>query len=341
MEKEMIIKILQSAGINFPVILDWGGCINRLPTLIVDPGQTTEAVRLLSTPNSCAIDEFAKDNEIRELLAENRSANVIIPYSGQKGDRIIKVICSLIRTREISALPILITEKPYVEDPEGLQFFIFISGKMSGITIDWSMVVPPVGSLPVVREKYMESVATAENNEEGFWIAAACFMFPRIGRTHEYELILETAKQMVETDENCRETDDLSEEFIEVLNKWQNETRFNSVYELPYLEKTAIANIEGSVFYDAEHLYIPEILFKEICKLLLSYVPIGVLKHRISEDGILKVDKSGGYTVKRTYYNEAEDRLTMRVMRFDRSRTNELGEMDFVTACEMRKEIHI
>ena len=340
MDTEKIIKVLLSGAINYPVISDWGGCINKLPTLIVDPGQTTEAVRLLSTPNSIAIDEFTKEDRIRDILSTRRSACVIIPYSGQKGDKIIRVICSLIRTREISALPILITEKPYVEDPEGMQFFIFISGKMSGMTIDWSMVVPPLGSLPVVREKYVESVVTVTSIEEGFWTAAACFMFPHIGNP-DYEMILETAKQMVETDENCRETDDLSEEFIEVLNKWQNETRFNSVYELPYLEKTAIANIEGSVFYDAEHLYIPEILFKEICKPLLSYVPIGVLKHRISEDGILKVDKSGGYTVKRTYYNEAEDRLTMRVMRFDRSRTNELGEMDFVTACEMRKEIHI
>ena len=332
-----VLKILMSAGVNYPVLSDLGFSMNRVPTLIVDPGQTVEAVRLLSSPNSCPVDEYAQENRIREALVSTHSSYVIIPYSGQKGGRIISILCSILRTGTVNALPMLVTEKPFVDDPENSQFFVFSSDSLSGYSLTWDSVVPPQNSLPVVYEKCIEAVNGTASPEERFWLAAACFLFPLLDQG-EYEETLDTAKQMVEMDESCRESDDICNEFLELMNEWQKKERFNAVFELPYPGDSAIGNKESSIFFDEESFYLHETLFKKICQPLFKYIPLRILKSRLQESDILKVDRSGGYTVKRTYYDDDNVRKSMRLMRFDRNNTKAVGNLDLVTACELRKE---
>lgn len=334
---ECIFYLILAAGINYPIWKEKGYILNRVLTLVVNSGETSQVIKILSTPHSYVLDEFAREDQIREALEYTHSAYVIIPYSdSERARRVRQLLCASIRTGKMNAMPILVSEKPFIEDVEYESFFVFAEDGLSDINMDWKNVIPSFGKLPVMYDKMQKYCVKAESQIEKFWTACACCMFS----TAEFPELLKMAHQIAEFDENCRETHDLSEAFVEAIYDWQSEQMFCNIYELPYLEEDAVQKMKekSAVFYDTEYVFFPEKLFKAAVVPLMNYVPMGILKQHLCDDGILIVDRAGGYTVKKTFYDEENKRQNMRVMRFKRDRINVLGEIDFVMACEVRKE---
>ena len=344
MEVISILLLVLAAGINYPVLADFGIILGQLLTLVVDSGQTDIAVKALSTPGSCKLDEFARRDRIQEALTTTHSAFVIIPYLGRKGRTFIEELITIVRTEPITAIPVLVTEKTFVEDPDNLQFFAFISGDLSIVYVtgkfpDWRSVVPPAEMLPVVDEKIKELVISELSPTARFWTAAACFIYPSQKQNEgSFDSILNVVRQMLEFDENCRETKGLANQFVEELYVWRRKTNFTSVYALSSLETEEIVKKGDSVFYDKDNLYIPEKLFKVICSPICELVPIGVIKQCLRDEGLLLVDRSRGYTVKRTYHLPDGKCGQTRLMRFSRNKAKKTGALDFIDECKARKD---
>lgn len=347
MKNLMILMIVKALGVNFPVLRELGFYMQKIITLVVPRGETKNVISILSSYGCIKLDEFAKQKQIREAFCETHSAFIIFPYKySQRCNKILDLVFSILKAGEVDgkildALPIFITEDNVIQDNEDQMFLIYCEKEeFSQIKIPMENVVPEAKNLPLIEDKIKNYIIKAESKEEKILIAAICFLYPMIEEYQDYkfEKFIEMAYEMVQVDEDVRDTQDLKEYFIESFLNWQQLNQFSGVYELHSYKKDI--SDKKVILYDQDYLYISEEMFKRICKPILEIIPISVMKTYLKEEGILLTNNNSlkGYTVKISIRSKENGDITrVRRMKFDRAKLHRDGDMDIIDICKARE----
>ena len=96
-------------------------------------------------------------------------------------------------------------------------------------------------------------------------------------------------------------------------------------------------NLDQSILYDANFLYMPEYIFNQIIRPLKTQISSLEIKRILKEEGILICQKSEDYTVN-LLLNPSEELGKHRYYRIDRQMIKKPGELDIVELCSLYKD---
>lgn len=343
----MICRIIKSLATNYPILLDTGYGFEKLLVLVVRPGEMGIIMKALSDNNPLMIQEsMVKGQAITSLLAEN-SKPVFYPYTpSAKRRELLEVLKLLMKTgivenQNVSAMPILISEGIPPDIDLSDCFSIYFNGGLRGIVIQSREVVPADDQVPVVLDKIKDFAENAQTQEEKSLKAAACFLYPILkdgNAEKDLSEYLDLVAELTISDDENQDTNNLGENFLRELYRWQEASEFSNVYELPNLGMEATKDLEHVMFYDEQFIYIKDALFKEILGTLLKIFSVDALKNSLVQEKILCPSQAKSYTVKVGYYNVAGEFCRIRMLRFDRNRLRMAGELDFIELCIDRRK---
>lgn len=337
-----ILMILKSLAANYPIMYSLGARFTKLLVLFVDPGQTHNAVRTLSTFGVCALNEYMKPAEAETQLKNANSEFVIFPYSGRKKAKVLlDYLLSYVKNVSIAnesaaVLPIVITEIGFIDDGELDMFFVHLEGSLDNYDIPLGEIVPQDNCLPMIGEQINNLSQNFLNSEEYTLTLAVCFLFLtfRGGRSEtEWNVLLRTAHFLAVKDENSHMLDDIGEVFIDALYNWQRNEKFSEIYKLPNLDRHITKRLNQVLLFNTKYVFIPETIFRSICTPLLETFSINTIKSGLVESEILLPESKRTYSAKFGFYNDTGYYNRARALRLDKMRLNRTGELDFVDAC--------
>ena len=345
MNKE-ILTLLCSIKENFPIMREWKIVTDRIPMLIVDDGKMGAAIRALASDRSEIVREYMKISTIKEKLENTNSDFVFYPYEQTKRGRdFLDFLIAQVKAGEFSdlvlnAMLLVITEGMPLECDLDDVFFICLEGDFDSIT-DVGAVVPPDDQLTVVADQIRHIIKGQHSQEERFFLAAACFVYPYFaGMSCEegYRNLLSCALELVVRDAENHDTEGLSDEFRKCLDGWCEKSAFINIFPLPNLDYLAEAKMDCALFYDENSVYMSDACFKRISAPLLKIFGSNFLKMSLGKENILYMRSAKTYTSKMKYYDETNTYKRKDMLRFNREKLSSIGDMDFITKCKMKGE---
>lgn len=347
-DKETIILLLiMSLSVNYPILRDIGLALSKVLFLVTGKGRDTAVIRALTGEKESGTDSLMNLKELKKIMSEADSEILIHHYFPSKqGDEILKIFACAAKTgmvagNKISAVPIVVSE----EVPLGWNlddfFIIYLDEKLTDGKLDFLWAVPPDDQISVVFDKIRAVVDTEETQEKRALLAAACFLYPRLviaGRDDVFNGVLSCVLDLIELDDNAHDVNGLEDAIIKELYRWQGDTGFCNVSELPYLEMEVQKNLDQYMLFDEMFIYITEGLFRIIMEALLKTFSTGILKKALAEAGILCPNSTNTYSVKVGYYDLIGQYHRERMLRLKRSRLSVVGELEFIERCIDAKE---
>lgn len=330
--------ILISLAVNYPVLKEYGMELSKPLLIIVDKGQMKTAIDILSEKDTQKLNTSIKKGELVKIMTETNSDFVVYPYiQSKESDKFLSTINDIVLTSEIdgnkiNAMPVIISENfPCGYDIENF-FTVCIEGNLEDIQVDKMVVVPPEKYLPTILSQIDNEIINSNSfsHDKKVLMAAVYFLYPNLkNKIDDYKNL---AELLIEENNNNYYTNSLEYFFIEELFKWQKSTAFHNISQLPYPENNALENIEGTIFFDEDYVYMHENIFKKITEKFKNIININRLKKKLDDEGILYKENTNTYTVKMCYYkDEMLDRK--RMLRFYRSKLYK-KEVGFIETCQ-------
>lgn len=345
-KSEKTLQILKLLAINIPVISDWNYNFSKLLVINVPPGCTSELIDNLYIYGSHTLDEHMKKEKLATIIKKTNSAFLFVPYTGtRKNIEIIEMLQTVWITgrldeQPISALPVIISEEPYVEDLSQKMFFVLLTETFENvkpnITFDY---IPNEKDLSLIRDVLERNINSAESREGKAMIAACCFLYPYFESDERNEALanyIECVQELEAMDDGYHDAQDLTTIFVKTFNQWLEEENFQKVFELPEVKSKVLSTIDDSLFFDDEFLYISEKLFKKIVINISDVIPINTFKRGLIEGPL--IGSTGNYTRKISVLTEDGKWRRIRLMKFKRSELYEIGDLDVIDQCLRRKE---
>ena len=322
-KQQMICRIIKSLAVNYPILLAAGCGFEKLLMLIIRQGEMGAIISVLGGDNPQLIHNDMTSRKISQILTLNNSVAIFYPYSPDgKSQGIVRQLSIVMKTgtlerQKILTLPIIISEGVPLNIDMSECFSIYFNGGLKNI----------VGT------------GRTEIQEERALKAAVSFLYPILEETEEgIAEYLKVVEDLVFSDDENQDTNNLGESFLRELYKWQDEKTFHRAYELPCLGTEATKSFEQVILYDEQFIFMKDSLFKEISENLLRVISMDILKNSLRQEKILCPGQTKTYTVKVNYYNVAGEFNRVRMLRFDRSRLKIVGEIDFIEFCTDGKE---
>lgn len=344
-KQQMICRIIKSLAVNYPILLAAGCGFEKLLMLIIRQGEMGAIISVLDGDNPQLIHNDMTSRKISQILTLNNSVAIFYPYSPDgKSQGIVRQLSIVMKTgtlerQKILTLPIIISEGVPLNIDMSECFSIYFNGGLKNIVDQELDVVPPDSQVPVVLDRIKEYTGGTQIQEERALKAAVSFLYPILEETEEgIAEYLKVVEDLVFSDDENQDTNNLGESFLRELYKWQDEKAFHRAYELPCLGTEVTKSFEQVILYDEQFIFMKDSLFKEISENLLRVISMDILKNSLRQEKILCPGQTRTYTVKVNYYNVAGEFNRVRMLRFDRSRLKIVGEIDFIEFCTDGKE---
>ena len=340
-ENDMILRLVKALALYYPILVDCALPFTRLLTIIVPKGSIQLAKTALDSFLCSSLSPVAANAQIEAALSTAHSGPILIPsHSAIREARSLEHLASLVQSgyvnqQEIQALPVVLTDEQTILDEENQRFFLFLEEPFAGGEIPLEELLVSDEEVSHIIQRFPDLEAGL-GTEQRALTAASWFLasaYPELG--DEFAALVE---RICEAEELCRESKGMEEGFVRVLNDWQKDNDFTDVHEVNEIIEDLDAVREHGILYTDEYFYLPEKLFCTIVQpLTQSGIPILALKNALREQKLLLPDRSrNSYTVKISVMNEYGEQVRIRMLRMDRSRLREPGEMDLIDACRTR-----
>lgn len=337
-----VLLILKSLGVNYPVLKSVGYEITKVPVLVVENGQTRNVVKLLTNYRTVYLPDKASVSCVDDKLKRTNSEYVFALYhKTRKMREILEHLVSVVKTGcvddgVVHAVPIVISEEAFqLENMEDF-FVIYLEEKNINIEFQVDDVVPDDGQISVVQDKIGMLGLDDRVPEEQILIASTCFLYPVLrknGKLDLYETLQKKSTELVQRDEDNRDTGNIAKIFIDELYAWQKQSHFSEAYKLPEINMETEKKLDQVILFDEKFVYMREIIFQSVCNQLVIFFSLDVIKKSLADAGILYPESSRTYTRKVNYYNLVGDYKRVRMFCINRTKINRLGDMDFVDIC--------
>ena len=344
-DSDYTLQILLSMGINYPVLKDIYPVLSKPLFVILPSGSVEAAINILADKNTPKLSSNLNFKGLNEVLNSVNSDFAVYHFmQTKKGTDFLELILNAVVTgsqdgNNFGALPVVVSENiPFGFDLNNF-FIIFFDDKFTGSSFNRMAVVPPEpeNDLPVILDKFHHVTADSTHDEKAL-LAAACFLYPFYrdnGLEQAFPALLDFAKKLAELDEDNHSTENAYDFFIPGLYKWQRETSFNAVCELPNIGIETEKHLDDYIFFNNKYIYINEKFFKKIISSFLGTSHLPLMKALVSE-GILCPDST--YTAKMFYYNIAGNACRKHMLRFSREKLTQTGEAGFIEICQNTKK---
>jgi len=319
------ILILKSLAANLPILQTRGYIFPRTLKVVVEPGmqyRTMDVLRNFSKQDS--------DNWTSEFHFYSMNA---LP----------KDVFSKVEMEVQEGISTVVTDNPIADDEEHNYFFVFLEERKYQLDYSIEEIVPNMKDLESIFNKLASQDETEMSEEERILHAAVYFLEPyffRKGELYRINELLDSVAHMCADDDVVREENDMSKVFLDNLYDWQERTNFSNLCDLD--EGVASnADINETIFYNEDFVYMAEKLFKKIVESIREYAPINTLKRSLRDNDVISVDKGCSvdtYTVQISVPCIEGSKNRVRMLRFKKDSLTKAGDLDFILKCSLASE---
>lgn len=319
------ILILKSLAANLPILQTRGYIFPRTLKVIVEPGmqyRTMDVLRNFSKQDS--------DNWTSEFHFYSMNA---LP----------KDVFSRVEMEVQEGISTVVTDNPIADDEEHNYFFVFLEERKHQLDYCIEEIVPNMNDLESIFNKLAGQDETEMSEEERILRAAVYCLEPyffRKGELYRINELLDSVAHMCADDEVVREENDMSKVFLDNLYDWQERTNFSNLCNLDEGAATN-ADINETIYYNADFVYMAEKLFKKIVEPIREYAPINTLKRSLRDNDVILIDKGCSvdtYTVQISVPCIEGSKNRVRMLRFKKDSLTKAGDLDFIFKCSLTNE---
>lgn len=319
------ILILKSLAANLPILQTRGYIFPRTLKVIVEPGMQYRTMDVLRN--------FSKQD----------SDNWTSEFHFYSVNALPKDVFSRVEMEVQEGISTVVTDNPIADDKEHNYFFIFLEERNHQLDYSIDEIVPNMKDLESVFNKLAGQDETEMSEEERILRAAVYCLEPyffRKGELYRINELLDSVAHMCADDEVVREENDMSKVFLDNLYDWQERTNFSNLCDLD--EGVASnADINETIFYSEDSVYIAEKLFKKIVEPIREYAPINTLKRSLRDNDVISVDKDCSvdtYTTQISVPCIEGSKNRVRMLRFKKDSLTKAGNLDFILKCSLASE---
>ena len=307
--------ILQTRGYIFP----------RTLKVVVEPGMQYRAMDVLRNFSKQDSDNWTSEFHFYSMNALPKDVFSKVEMEVQEG------------------ISTVVTDNPIADDEEHNYFFVFLEERKHQLDYSIEEIVPNMKDLESIFNKLASQDETEMSEEERILHAAVYFLEPyffRKGELYRINELLDSVAHMCADDDVVREENDMSKVFLDNLYDWQERTNFSNLCDLD--EGVASnADINETIFYNEDFVYMAEKLFKKIVEPIREYAPINTLKRSLRDNDVISVDKGCSvdtYTVQISVPCIEGSKNRVRMLRFKKDSLTKAGDLDFIFKCSLASE---
>lgn len=333
------LKILKSLAANYPVLRYLGYAISKPIVIIAEEKDFSTLLNYTENISLVGL-EVCVEKNCQESANADFCWTIYRPRgSGKKLEKAIEYALKAYEAPENTAPPVMILSESRILWDVDMDFIRVFVEKLPAEEIALQDVVPEDCELPLVFEKIAETIPECGTQTERAFVAAACFLFPMYRRKNLVEMfprLIEQAKFLAERSEAGIEG--VVDLFLDEAYRWQKQSKDLAAFSLPELGMGAIKSIPKAIFIDQLCFYLSNELFHEIAKPLLRIFSEEQIKAALVKKGILLPESDQTFMTKMNFRSVAGTYERRRMLRFSREEFNKIGEIEFVSACQIRME---
>lgn len=333
-------KLLKSIAANYPILRELGCAISSPIVLVAEEKDFPMLLACLKNISLVRLEDCLQDENLRESANADFCWTIYRPRGSEKKmEKAVEYAQQAYVTQEKTTPPVLILADGRILRDKVQDFIFIFAENLQAEEIALEDVVPEDGELSLVFEKIEEMVPVCRTQTERAFVAAACFLFPayrRKGLQREFPQIIEFAKRLAEQDEAGIEG--IAELFINEAYRWQAQEKELAVFELPELGLEATEYIKKALYVDPLNVYLHEELFRKMAEPLLRIFAEDQIKAGLVKEGILLPESGKTFMTKMNFRSVAGTYERRRMLRFSREKFNKVGELEFVSACIMKRK---
>ncbi len=333
-------KLLKSIAANYPILRELGCAISSPIVLVAEEKDFPMLLERLKNISPVRLEDCIKNENLRESANADFCWTIYCPRGSEKKmEKAVEYAMQAYVASENTTPPVLIFSDGRILQDEGLDFIFIYIKNLHTEEVSLEEVVPEDGELSLVFEKIGERVPECRTQTEKVFVAAACFLFPaywRKGRQQEFPQIIEWARSLAE--QGKASIEGVVDLFLDEAYRWQAQEKDLAVLLLPELGLEAMDHIEKTLYVDTSSLYLHEELFKKMVEPLLRIFAEDQIKAALAKEGILLPESDMTFTAKMNYRSIAGTYERRRMLRFSREKFNKEGDVEFVTACRMKRK---
>lgn len=335
-QENMVLMLLKSLGVNYPVLKDWGYVLERLLVLQVTDNNRNIVRETLKNFRTVLISPDMRKNELWKILEDTNSEYVFFNYTrGGRGRHILEFLIDAVSSGRNRAIPIVLTSAPLPEEITSEVVLISLTELAKAVDIPLKDVVPREDKLPVVKDVVEQCKKGYEDATQLIFRAAVAFLYPAFKMKSDligFELLFNFADQLCEMSENRHRIDGIKEWFIaEFLEKVDS-------LKMPMydLAERFEGITDNAVYYDAQYIYISNILFHVISKKLLNIYDSETIKYGLAETRVLMPEYRNTFTYKMSFRDLNGEYRRVGMLRFLREEMKEFGGLGVVEKHEIK-----
>lgn len=325
----MIILLLKSLAINYPILKDWGLPLEKLLVIQVSDNNRSVVKESLHIFQTILITTDLKKKEIFKTLEESNSEFVFFDFNrNTRGRIILDYIYEAVFLGVSRAIPVVLTSVAMPEEIAEKTMMISLTELSQVVYIPFEEIVPKEDELGSVREMIGFCRNNSEKSAQSLLYAAA-FTYPCFKRKKDdssFKSLLALANDVYEISENRYCTDGIEEWFLKELFKMTDSMRI-PMYDIS-LEYKEFE--DTSIYYDKEYVFISNKLFQNISEELLKVYDSETIKRCLCEKRMLVSENGETFTYKMPFRDLSGGYKRVRMLRFQREKMNKFGELDIV-----------
>lgn len=329
----IVILLLKSLAINYPVLRSWGHCMPRLITLLVSPGYIARVLDLLTIfPHRQKKSSKNSDFDFHFFPSGK-------DCSSQKAE--LALACN-IDTTGANGLKVVVTDSQIIDDSDAQSFYILMDSCEDVVKFGIKEFVPDRYELDAIKgriRKYIEG--NDFSAEEEVFIAAAFFLEPFLLKKNvcvSLDEVLDVAESLYLIDEKLRESNEFENYFKTSLQKWlSSQDRSHYVDLVETHENQLLPEDEGVVndciFFDGKFMFLKEQTFKRMLAEMQFLIPVNLMKMKLRDSGVLVANRTSTYSVKMCFKDCYGREHSPRMLRFDLGKLSNPGELNLRDQC--------
>ena len=351
MFNEEAVKLLLTYSWSFPILQYAGICLNKPLAIVVDDACSQHAVAMALSDSYSMYGLSNKETVIQKIQdSEILPAVFLAPNADYLGKRVKEALYLIQEVTRVATLnnkricvPVIWVFDRHVPNEFGNSFFCV---PLHGQIDNWSQeivlyrdkLIHSARDISFGHEQAVEIIRKRIDESPSYAAFAvsidiASTVIPEL----QVENMISLAKTLCIWDEESEDIDDVMEFFLKALYQAVSNGLIKKVNYLPNLDEIQIMNKDDAVYINDKHIFISERLFASIVKDMLSIFPIDVIKRSLRDVGVIVSDKST-FTSKMTYITAFGVAQRMRMIRFDKTAVNIVGDIPFVDLCKIKTE---
>lgn len=332
MKSKLVLLLLKSMAINYPILQDEGYIFSKVIRLIVPAGLTMQAVNCLYTPSSKMVDLCTKRTDLPRIIDDTSSGIIFLTgESSPKLEKLIGDISDYVKSG-VNTLVVYVTDSE-LNMIEGNFFELLLDDKIVGCP-SVEQLVPRVDELALVEDIISKAPLEDAVGCERTLLAGVCFLYPRFPEQKRAELLDEyfcIVRQMCDLNEVNSCDENIRDLFINALYQYLENGLIRNAVALPNIEDRFEDIKDDCIFYDEKYLYMSTIFLKKVIEPLQPISPVSI-KKALSDKDVLVHDKDT-YTNKMSFCRPTGKEERVRMMQFRKDLLTLPGQIRFIDMC--------